>query len=49
MQGLEEVEDNEQIATLDNGIKINFSKSDGGVEQFDIASALKVTVAELFE
>ncbi|MBO5279762.1 MAG: hypothetical protein J6B55_00935 [Clostridia bacterium] len=28
---------NEQIATLDNGSKINFVKSDGGVAQFDIA------------
>lgn len=28
---------NEQIATLDNGNKINFVKSDGGVAQFDIA------------
>lgn len=28
---------NEQIVTLDNGSKINFVKSDGGVAQFDIA------------
>lgn len=28
---------NEQIGTLDNGSKINFVKSDGGVAQFDIA------------
>lgn len=28
---------NEQIATLDNGSKINFVKSDGGAAQFDIA------------
>ena len=28
---------NEQIATLDNGNKINFVKSDGGVAQFDVA------------
>ena len=28
---------NEQIAILDNGSKINFVKSDGGVAQFDIA------------
>ena len=28
---------NEQIATLDNGSKINFVKSEGGVAQFDIA------------
>lgn len=30
-------EGKEQIATLENGSKINFVKSDGGVAQFDIA------------
>lgn len=38
---------NEQIATLDNGSKINFVKSDGGVAQFDIA--FEISMRDLTE